>query len=416
MSQPSLNNSSPMTAHNSHKPTFLKLKVLQLHRILVLSALSLSNVTLASPLNIQGFLSSSIAKTNHASPYIETKEYTDNINYRSGTVAGVMLSKRLDSKVSFQGQLTARGAEPNKSDAYKPEVDLLFIDYKLRPNISAKVGKLIPNTYLISKHLDVGASYLWARPPVEVYETSYSFLSRVNGVELTYQKKLGKYNFRIQPYIGRMNETLISRTTRTVASLDSESLAGFSAELETQGCHLHASIMRADSIMTDGDGTLVYMPDTSIYSLGVKVELEGWLTLAEVAHVDVGEARLGFTSSVIDEVRQLGTLKTDIPAQTGYYVTLAREIKDFTPYVTLAGTNATQKLSSSDILNDINSNFLQEQRSISLGTRYYASNSLTLKFEYHHVDILNGTTGLFITHPTKDDDLQLWTVSFNILF
>ena len=416
MSQSSLNNSSPMTAHSNHKPIFLKLKVLQLQRILVLSALSLSNVTLASPLNIQGFLSSSITKTNHASPYIETKEYADNINYQSGTVVGIMLSKRLDSKVNFQGQLTARGAEPDNSNAYKPEFDLLFIDYKLRPNISVKVGKLIPNTYLISKHLDVGASYLWARPPVEVYETSYSFLTRVNGVELTYQRKLGNYNFRIHPYVGRLNETLISRTTRTVASLDSESLAGFSVELETQGFHLHASAMRADSIMTDGDGSLVKMPETAIYSLGAKAELNGWLALAEVAHVDVGKSKLDFTSSDIDEVRQLGALETDIPPQTGYYVTLAREIKAFTPYLTLAGTNATQKLSSNNTLNDINSNFLQEQQSLSLGTRYYASNSLTLKFEYHHVDILNGTTGLFITQPSEDDDLQLWTASFNILF
>lgn len=410
-----------MTAYNNNKPTFLKLKVLQLHRILVLStaglsALSLNNSALASSLNIQGFLSSSITKTNHASPYIEAKEYTDNINYQSGTVVGIMLSKRLDSKVSFQGQLTARGAQPDTSNTYKPEFDLLFIDYKLRPNMSVKVGKLIPNTYIISKHLDVGASYLWARPPIEVYETSYSFLTRVNGAELTYQKKLGNYNLRIQPYVGRLNETLISRTTRTLANLDSESLVGVSAELETQGCHLHASAMSADSIMTDGDGSLVYMPDTSIYSLGAKVELNGWLALAEVAHVDVGKAKLDFSSSVIDETRQLAALEIDIPAQTGYYVTLAREIKTFTPYLTLAGTNATQKLSDNPLISEITSNFLQEQRSISLGTRYYASNSLTLKFEYHQADILNDTTGLFVVKPTKDDDLQLWTASFNIQF
>jgi hypothetical protein len=381
-----------------------------------LMAFSLSNTAPASPLNIQGFLSSSITKTNHSSPYIESKEYSDNINYESGTVLGLMLSKRLDSKVNFQGQLTARGAEPDKSHTYKPEFDLLFIDYRLRPSLNIKVGKFIPNTYLISKHLDVGASYLWARPPVEVYETSYSFLSRVNGVELTYQKKLGNYNLRIQPYIGRLNENLISRTTRTVARLDSESLAGFSAELETQGFHIHASAMSVDGTMTDGDGTLVSMPDATVYSLGTKIERSGWLVLTEVALVDVGKAKLDFTSSVIDEVKQLGVLETDIPTQTGYYITLGREIKAFAPYLTWASTNAKQKLSNNPILNTINNNFLQEQKSLSLGTRYFASNSLTLKFEYHQADILNGTTGLFIAPPTKDDDLQLWTISFNILF
>jgi hypothetical protein len=409
-----------MTANNNHKVTFFKLRIFQLKRLLLLStaglsAFGLSNAALSSPLNIQGFLSSSITKTNHSTPYIEAKEYTDNINYQSGTVVGLMLSKRLDSKVNFQGQLTARGATADKSHSYKPEFDLLFMDYKLRPNMSVKVGKLIPNTYLISKHLDVGASYLWARPPVEVYETSYSFLTRVNGVELTYQKKLGSYNLRIQPYIGRLSETLISRTTRTVASLDSESLVGFSAELETQGFHLHASAMNADSIMTDGDGSLVYMPDTAIYSLGAKAERNGWMALAEVAHVDVGRAKLDFTSSVIDVVKDLGVLEADIPPQTGYYITLAHEIKAFTPYLTWASTNAKQKLSDNSTLNAINNNFLQEQKSLSLGTRYYASNSLTLKLEYHQADILNGTTGLFIAQPTKDDDLQLWTASFNIL-
>jgi len=411
-----------MTNYNKFQYTFFTL-IRLLSRsaigaigVVGIAALSLSSIALADPLNIHGFLSSSITKTDHSTPYIEAKEYTDNINYQSGTVMGLMLSKRLDSKVSFQGQLTARGAEPDKSHAYKPKFELLFIDYKLRPNINIKVGKLIPNTYLISKHLDVGASYLWARAPVEVYETSYSFLTRVNGVELTYQKKLGDYNLRVQPYIGRLNETLVSRTTRTVASLDSESVFGLSTELETQGFHLHAAMMFADSIMTDGDGSLVHMPDTLILSLGVRMERDAWMMLAEVAHVDVGKGKFDFTTSIIDDKIALGKLETDIPPQTGYYITIARETNEFTPYLTLAATNATQTLSDNKLLNNIQNNFLQEQKSLSVGTRYYASNSLTLKFEYHQAEILNGTTGLFIYHPSKNEDLRLWTTSFNILF
>lgn len=379
-------------------------------------ALNMPVVAESSTLNINGFLSSTITKTNHSTPYIETKEYTDNINYQSGTVLGFMMSKRLDDKVSFQAQLAARGAEPDKSRNFKPAFDMLFIDYRLRPNLSLKVGKFFPNTYLISKHLDVGASYLWARPPVEVYETSYSFLSRVNGLELTYHKKLGSMNLRLQPYLGRLSETLISRTTRTVANLDSESLFGFSADLESQNTHFHLSAMQADSEMLDGDGTIVLMPDVAIYSLGMKTEVSGWQFMTEIAHVEVGRGEFNFTTSTDPEISPLGILVTDIPPQTGYYISLARELGSMTPYFTLAATDASIKQSGNPILNAINNNFLQEQRSFSLGVRFYASDSLTMKLEHHHASLQNDTTGLFISQPVEDDDLQLWTIAFNILF
>ena len=375
--------------------------------------LLLGNTALATPLNINGFLSSSITKTNHSTPYLEAKEYTDNINYQSGTVMGLMLSKRLDSRVNFQGQLTARGSQADKSLNYKPGFDMPFLDYKLRPSVSIKVGKFIADNYLISKHLDVGASYLWARPPVEVYETSYSFLTNINGVELTYQKKLGMFNLRLQPYIGRMSENLISRTSRSLAFLDSESIYGAGLSIESQSVAIHLSSMHADSVMRESDGTLVIMPDTRLYSFGAKANFKAWLVQAEVAHVDVGPATIDFTTSMIPEVAAWPALKTDIPSQTGYYLTVARELGSTTPYLTLASTNTELKANSDP---GISKGFMQEQESLTVGARYYATNSLTLKFEYHQADILNDTTGLFIQLPTKGDDLQLWTISFNILF
>ena len=371
------------------------------------------NTALATPLNINGFLSSSISKTNHSTPYLEVKEHTDNTNYQSGTVLGLMLSKRMDSNVSFQGQLTARGAEADKSLNYKPGFDMLFIDYKLKPNVSIKVGKFIADNYLISKHLDVGASYLWARPPVEVYETSYSFLTNINGVELTYHKKLGNFNLRLQPYIGRMNKNLISRTSRSLAFIDSESIIGVGLSIESQNMAIHFSSMQADSIMRENDGTLVIMPDTLLYSFGAKANFKAWLIQSEVAYIDVGLATVDSSTSMLPDADKPPTFKTDIPSQTGYYLTVAHELGATTPYLTLASSNAELKANSNP---DISKGFMQEQESLTIGARYYATNSLTLKFEYHQAEIKNGTTGLFVQQPSKDEDLQLWTISFNILF
>ena len=385
--------------------------------LLCSATVGLSNLATAEPININGFLSSSITKTNHSTPYIETKEYTDTLNFQSGTVMGLMLSKRVDSKVNFQGQLTARGAESDENLNFRPSFDMLFVDYKLRPNLSMKVGKFIPDTYLISKHLDVGASYLWARPPVEVYETSYSLITKINGIELTYQKSLGSYNVRFQPYVGRVNETITSRSSKTSSQLDAKDIAGFGLAIENQIITLHASYMLTDAVNHEEEGGTLTMPKAVIYSLGAKAHLDTWLLQLELARSQVGHGIIDLTASSTPGLSALGTLKTKIPVQTGYYLTVAKESGSLTPYLTLACTDAVLKdPSSHPFIAGFNNGFMQEQASVTVGARYYATDTLTIKAELHQADTRNGTSGLFVALPAKNSHLQLWTVSFNILF
>lgn len=376
------------------------------------------NSSQADPLMFNGFLTNTITQTNHSTPYIETKEYTDNINYQSGTVLGIQMSKRLDPKVSFQAQFVARGAQPSDETPLSPSFDMLFIDYKFKPNINIKVGKLIPNTYLISKHLEVGSSYLWARPPVEVYETSYSLLSRVSGLEALYQKNLGNYNLRVQPYMGRLNEKLTSRTTGTPATLNSDSLVGGGIDLENNWLRLHGSIMLNDATMTDGDGSLMIMHNISHYSVGLQAELNRWIVIAEAASVNLGTANFDFSPSTQAQISALGQINIKIPEQTGYYATLAYQLERFTPYLTVATTSASynQDQDQNAVVGAIINQFRQEQHSVSIGTRLDVTPSLALKAEYHQADPINETRGLFTQVPTNNRDLKLWTLAFNVQF
>jgi hypothetical protein len=393
------------------------LSVLVQFRIVITAfGLFFINSSQADPLKFNGFLTNTITKTNHSTPYIETKEYTDNVNYQSGTVLGIQMSKRLDPKVSFHAQFVARGAQPTDETPFSPSFDMLFIDYKLQPNLDIKAGKLIPNTYLISKHLEVGSSYLWARPPVEVYETSYSLLSRVNGLEALYQKNLGSYNLRVQPYIGRLNETLTSRTTGALATLNSDSLVGGGLDLENNWLRLHSSMMLADVTMTDGDGSLMVMHNVSLYSLGIQAEVNRWIVITEAVSVNIGIANFDFSLSAQTQISTLGQINIKIPDQTGYYTTLAYQFERFTPYITVAATSASYSQDQNPVVSAIINQFQQEQRSVSMGTRLDVTPSLALKVEYHQADPINETRGLFTQLPTNNHDLKLWTLAFNVQF
>ncbi len=401
---------------NKKNFTYTLSVLFQFRIVITVFGLFVINTSQADPLKFNGFLTNTITQTNHSTPYIETKEYTDNVNYQSGTVLGIQMSKRLDPKVSFQAQFVARGAQPSDETPFSPSFDMLFIDYKLQPNLNIKAGKLIPNTYLISKHLEVGSSYLWARPPVEVYETSYSFLSRVNGLEVLYQKNLGNFNLRVQPYVGRINETLTSRTTGTLATINSDRLFGGGLDLENNWLRLHGSVMLTDVTMIDGDGSLMIMRNVALYSLGLQAEFAHWIVMTEAVSVNIGTADFDFSLSAQAPISALGQINIKIPQQTGYYTTLAYQLERFTPYITLAATSSSYNQDLNPVVNAIINQFRQEQHSVSMGTRLDVTPSLALKAEYHQADPISGTRGLFTQLPDNTNDLKLWTLAFNVQF
>lgn len=390
-----------------------------LYRSLILILIPVTfgvGISRADDLKLNGFITNTITQTDHSTPYIDSKHYTDDLNYQSGTVLGIQLFKQLDSKVSVQTQLIGRGVESANDSPFTPVFDTLFIDYKLRPKLNIKVGKFTPNTYLISKHIEVGSSYLWARPPVEVYETSYSLLNKVNGIEVSYQRNMGDLNIRVQPYIGRINEKLTSRTTGTLATVDTESLLGASLELESNWLRLHFSALHMDASMSDGDGSLMFMPKAKLFSLGLQTEWSDWLLLAEIANVDVGQPLFDFSPSAQPTVSTLGKLNVNIPAQTGSYATLAYQFEHFIPYLTLAKTDSSYSQDANVFVNMLINQFRQEQRSVTLGTRLDATPSFAIKAEYHQAEALEASRGLFTTRPTDGNDIRLWTLSFNALF
>jgi hypothetical protein len=106
--------------------------------------------------------------------------------------------------LSATAQVNAVGA--NRFDA---SLSWAYITYKLQPNLSLQVGQQRMPLYFYSDSLDVGYSYHWIRPPIEVYNSS---LANFIGVNLLYQDVVADIPVRVQlwggesegfdPYIG----------------------------------------------------------------------------------------------------------------------------------------------------------------------------------------------------------------------
>lgn len=387
--------------------------------------------------NFSGFATLAANKLNRAN--LNLGEATDQWDVDNDSKLGLQLQGDLYERLSFTTQIISTGIEFYGKDAYEPQLRWLFLSYQVSPNIRARAGRMRASNYIYSETQDIGYSYTWIRPPIEVYPYAYKPVSDMDGVDLTYTADLGDWfeldshfflghregeisdslRAELSPSFGG-NFTLRGRNLLLRYSLHSSTIDIELAELvplanaldQTAAATGDATFRRLANSLSTKNERYIY------HGFGVQWDHHNWSTVAETYIVDSSDSEYANDSD-------------------GWYVSLAYHWKQFTPYLVVAQYRDSANDYLKPVLESAQSSYgsnpalsellarvdtvyqllKNKQRSYSAGVRWDFATNLALTSEVQYFDFLGGTSGQSVGSASpQPTNLTLLNIALDWVF
>lgn len=115
------------------------------------------------------------------------------------SLIGGQVTANLSPKLSAVLQVIA---EQNYDNTYQPHVEWANIKYQFTPKFSARAGRTVLPTFLLSDTRKVGYTYPWVRPPLEVYRLMP--VTNIDGVDARYSLYTGEISNNLQANYGNV--------------------------------------------------------------------------------------------------------------------------------------------------------------------------------------------------------------------
>ena len=329
-------------------------------------------------LQINGFISAGVARSDQDVTYAESELHDDNsfgVRSRVGVQMTFAVSDNLDAIAQFVG----RGGEE-----WDVETEWAYLRYQANDALQLRLGRQRAPFYLLSEYLEVGYAYPWVAPPEEVYSVTGD--NTYDGFGLLYDFALGSWDTTFQLFWGENTQNGV-----VVAQLDdliSLSLTGVYENWTLRAGYTHVNISVEDPIDLGGGFFLpaVEDADTAFMGIGLIYDNGDWLVMSEVTSL-----KLDFWLGDPDSM----------------YVMAGRRFGDWMPHLTWAQVNDVDDDRGelglpAPVLAGVNAMFEEQQKSVTAGVRYEFLPGAAIKFEVTHLYDLKDGKGLFDSMP--DDD------------
>jgi hypothetical protein len=379
----------------------------------------------AEKLKINGFMTAGVSYGDD--PVEGGYEIDKNPNFRGDALAGLQFNYALGENSSAVVQLVSRS---RGNESWETNAEWAYIAYGVSNNLDARMGRLRIPLYLYSETLDVGYSYPWVRPPLQLYQTT---LTSYDGADMLYKFSTGSVNHTLQPFAG--SSTSNNQTDnpygyfRVPVPANPLGIAAMSAELQLDFKDLYGitlnstydswttkltmmhltldgTLMAVDNMGTIGGGTIVagsplaqVSDNLNYYAAGAMYDNGSLLAMLEVANIQADRETL-----FGDSVEGQGTL--------GY------RIDKWTPYTTYAWGQSIND--ASKFAQSFGATPNRNMKSISLGVRRELTDQLDAKFEWtNYYDMENngflspGASGL---SGSLGDDANVYTFTLDAVF
>jgi hypothetical protein len=293
------------------------------------------------------------------------------------SLAGIQIGAQLSQKLSFTTQIV--GAYNQKFNA---QATWAFVKYDLNPNVSFTAGRFRQPMYLYSDTYQVGSTYPWVNPPVEVYSMIPWY--NLNGAMVTLSHPFdGEWTAASKSYYGMAKSKV--NFPLGISNLTAKNVIGEQLSVTNNILTLQASYMHADYSIGTIPQLIPYGPDNdtvpttpaSFLGLGGKLDYKHFLVISEV-----GERKVG------------GQAGKQMPAYLGGYTTFGYQYHKWLPSITFAALKTTNKDKVLDPPGFKTNPMITSQNSITAGLKYSINDNMDVKGSVERV-YTHGGYGMF---------------------
>jgi hypothetical protein len=326
-----------------------------------------------------------VATDNSTAPFIRdssTSGATTSANWKVDSKLGIQADVRVNDWLSGTVQVLS---EQRDEAGIKAQFEWAFIRLQPLTGLNLRLGRTAPSVFMISDSRNVGYAQTMVRMPNEVY--AINSLNRVTGVDASYRMQLAGQWLTVTATAG--DGTI---RTRGRGQLDTESVRGLNAVLETAVGNFRLGTIETDSIIPGaavGQASDIKVP-YQFSGVGYQYDEGRFLVVAEYVERKVKGFFEGFDAE-------------------GWYLMGGYRFGDLTPYVMIANTKSAPLTKALNNAGD--------QRTVALGTRWDLVSGAALKLQLEHIDP-RGTLGSSFSATTSPPvaKTNVYSVALDFVF
>jgi hypothetical protein len=322
-------------------------------------------------------------------------------------------------------------------------VELAFLRYRPARNWSIRAGRMNSDLYLLSEYPSVGNAYLWVRPPQEFYSFA-SINANFDGLDIEFSKNVQDGFFRVKLALGKATPKL---TASGVASeIEFTDLVTLSASYQIGNMTLrgsHSSV-RINEYRLAGFSEFVtalsaipdvFWPNASELAIGLS---------AGGKNAQYSALGFIFENDTIVMHTELGLSSSDwllVPDTLTGYFSLGYKLDNITLYSSFSGVRLNEAkvdfgevfipstlpqesqqliLGLNETLVSILPNTVSHQNSISVGAKWFTTESVTLKAQIDHFKIFPYGGALWeysdISQKAYEQSINVFSLSISTVF
>ena len=206
------------------------------HTLFVLAATACSTSSVALEINDQLDISG-FARV--IGGYIDDNEaqlngYQDEVTLKQQSLLALQPTFRFNEQFALTGQFIAHSNSERKSGT-----EWLYLSYSPNNSWQFRAGKLRMPTYAYSDSIDVGYSYPWITPPLQVYNNYLA--PTFTGISGSYNYAGREYALYLEGYYGYFDGEILQAGSRVDISANVKDIIGVTARLSHQNLSLRLS-------------------------------------------------------------------------------------------------------------------------------------------------------------------------------
>lgn len=273
-------------------------------------------------------------------------------------------------------------SEYRTDGSYRMEVEWFNVKYAFTPNLFMRVGRIALPTFMDSENRDVGYSYAWVNPPVDLYHQLS--IPSSDGVDIVYRSEIGEAGNTLKGIFGK------NTTERPTSVTKSKEMWGLFDTFEYGPTTLHASYQQrwssTENTLTGISGGWIRNRDLSV---GGSYDPGEWFVISEW-------------------IQRRSTTKINAMYVSGGY-----RINKFTPYLLYSQNSPGSFLPgspapSASAIDRAN----RSQSTTSVGLRWDFMRNYDFKIQYDQVKLSDNSNGYLINVPAG---VTLYGSKFNVI-